>query len=220
MIYLLNKTDSTKCRLGRAPDTVKKSKLQAWLSLAYKQSSKLYVLSKWSRSASDIQLALNIAAFLRTQGEQIIWATKALHSVQDEAHRIRIRNPDLLTSLDVLTKGEYTRLGAIWKDTFVKQPKLTKKEVHEVFKQVEDIMRMRLLCRDIVPVEMQNWRIEGGRVWFRVERRFETSLIMTGAQRDDIWAFVHVEFLFGVPEGERKGSRGKAILNWSLEVLH
>ncbi|KAG8790097.1 mediator complex subunit, partial [Serendipita sp. 399] len=30
---------------------------------------------------------------------------------------------------------------------------------------------------------------------------------MTGAQKDDIWAFVHVEFLFGVPEGERKGSK-------------
>jgi mediator of RNA polymerase II transcription subunit 14 len=121
---------------------------------------------------------------------------------------MRIRNPDLLTSLDVLTKGEYTRLGGIWKETFVKQPKLSKRQVWEVFKQVEDIMRMRLLCRDVVPVEMSRWRIDNGRVWFRVEKRFETSLIMTGAQADDIWAFVHVEFLFGVPEGERKGSRG------------
>ncbi|KAG8774821.1 mediator complex subunit, partial [Serendipita sp. 397] len=193
--------------LGRASDTVKKAKLQQWLSLAYKQVSKVYVLAKWSRNADDIQKAMNIAAFLRTQGEQIIWATKGLHSVQDESHRMRVRNPDLLTALDVLTTGNYTRLASIHQETFVKKKPLTNKEVAGIFAQVEDVMRMRLLCKDIVPVEMGRWRIEGGRTFFTVPRRFETSLIMTGAQKDDIWAFVHVEFLFGVPEGERKGSK-------------
>ncbi|KAG8767922.1 mediator complex subunit, partial [Serendipita sp. 398] len=47
--------------LGRASDTVKKAKLQQWLSLAYKQVSKVYVLAKWSRNADDIQKAMNIA---------------------------------------------------------------------------------------------------------------------------------------------------------------
>jgi mediator of RNA polymerase II transcription subunit 14 len=188
---------------------VKKTKLQQWLSLAYKQASKVYVLAKWSRNADDIQKAMNIAAFLRTQGEQIIWATKALHSVQDEAHRFRIRNPDLLTALDVLTNGTYTRLASIHQQEFVKKKPLSNREVAEVFDQVEDIMRMRLICKDVVPVEMKQWRIEGGRTFFTVPQRFETSLIMTGAQKDDVWAFVHVEFLFGLPDGDRKGSRGE-----------
>ncbi|CAG7850975.1 SubName: Full=Related to RNA polymerase II mediator complex protein pmc1 {ECO:0000313/EMBL:CCA73688.1} [Serendipita indica DSM 11827] len=193
--------------LGRASDTVKKARLQQWLSLAHKQASKVYVLAKWSRNAEDIQKAMNIAAFLRTQGEQIIWATKALHSVQDEAHRLRVRNPDLLTALDVLTTGTYTRLASIHQETFVKKKPLSNKEVAQVFSQVEDVMRMRLLCRDVIPVEMRRWRIEDGRTFFTVPQQFEASMIMTGAQKDDVWAFVHVEFLFGVPEGERKGSR-------------
>ncbi|CAG8617135.1 16110_t:CDS:10, partial [Acaulospora colombiana] len=191
--------------LGRASDVAKKTKLQQWLSLAYKQASKVYVLAKWSRNADDIQKAMNIAAFLRTQGEQIIWATKALHSVQDEAHRFRIRNPDLLTALDVLTTGTYTRLASIHQE-FVKKKPLSNREVAEVFDQVEDIMRMRLICKDVVPVEMKQWRIEGGRTFFTVPQRFEVSLIMTGAQKDDVWAFVHVEFLFGLPDGDRKGT--------------
>ncbi|KIM23398.1 hypothetical protein M408DRAFT_27956 [Serendipita vermifera MAFF 305830] len=193
--------------IGRAPDSVKKAKLQAWLSQAYKQTSKLYVLTKYSRNAADIQKAMNVAAFLRTQGEQIIWATKAIHTVQDEAHRQRIRNPDLLTALDVLTTGTYTRLPTRYTTEFVPRPKMSDKEVANVFGQVEDLMRMRLLCKDVVPVEMRKWRIEGGRTFFTVPKRFETSLIMTGAQKDDVWAFVHVEFLFGLPTGERKGAK-------------
>jgi mediator of RNA polymerase II transcription subunit 14 len=197
-------------RIGRAPDSVKKAKLQAWLSQAYKQSSKLYVLTKYARNAPDIQKAMDVAAFLQTQGEQIIWATKALHSIQNDSHCFRIRNPDLLTALDVLTTGTYTRLPSRYTEEFVPRPKMSDREVADVFAQVEDLMRMRLLCRDVVPVEMRRWRIEGGRTFFTVPKRFETSLIMTGAQKDDVWAFVYVEFLFGLPEGERKGSRGES----------
>jgi mediator of RNA polymerase II transcription subunit 14 len=97
----------------------------------------------------------------------------------------------------------------MYTEMFIPRPKLGDREVADVFAQVEDLMRMRLLCRDVVPVEMRRWRIEGGRTLFTVPKRFETSLIMTGAQKDDFWAFVHVEFLFGLPEGERKGSRGE-----------
>jgi len=49
---------------------------------------------------------------------------------------------------------------------------------------------------------------EKGRAFFRVPGRFETSLIMTGAHEDDIWAFVSVEFLFNIPNGENKGIKG------------
>jgi len=50
---------------------------------------------------------------------------------------------------------------------------------------------------------------EKGRAFFRVPGRFETSLIMTGAHEDDIWAFVSVEFLFNIPNGENKGIKGR-----------
>lgn len=145
--------------LGRASDVTKKTRLQNWLSNSYKQVSKLYVLAKWSRNAEAIQKAMNIAAFLRTQGEQMTWAGKALHSVQLDVHRMRIRNADLLTALDILTTGTYTRLPAIHKEEFTRKKKLSDQEVFQVFEQVEDVMRARLLTTDIVPVEMSQWRI-------------------------------------------------------------
>lgn len=147
--------------LGRASDVMKKTKLQSWLSHSYKQVSKLYVLAKWSRNAEAIQKAMNIAAFLRTQGEQMTWAGKALHLVQLDVHRMRIRNADLLTALDVLTTGTYTRLPAIHKEEFTRKKKLSDREVFQVFEQVEDVMRARLLTSDIIPVEMSRWRIGG-----------------------------------------------------------
>lgn len=53
--------------------------------------------------------------------------------------------------------------------------------------------------------------LEKGRAFFRVPGRFETSLIMTGAHEDDIWAFVSVEFLFNIPNGENKGIKGQRL---------
>ena len=47
-----------------------------------------------------------------------------------------------------------------------------------------------------------------GRVTFTVPNLFETSLIITGAGAEDGWGFVHIEFLFRVPEEESKGFTG------------
>lgn len=79
-------------------------------------------------------------------------------------------------------------------------------------------MRYRLVCKDIVPTEVQ-WRVEKGRTWMRCrdggQGRFEASLILTGGSKEDMWAYVGVEFLFGVKE-DAKGRLGELLfLPWS-----
>lgn len=140
----------------------------------------------------------------------------------------RVRNPDLLTSIDILTTGKYARLGSIHQVEFVPKKPLSRVEIADIFRQTEDVMRARLLAVDIVPIEMSNYRIgtilcentlhsanithvEGGRTFFTVAKRFEASLIMTGAQADDFWAFVHVEFLFKTPSGDNKSVKRKKL---------
>jgi mediator of RNA polymerase II transcription subunit 14 len=52
--------------------------------------------------------------------------------------------------------------------------------------------------------------VAGGRVFFTVPNLFETSLCLRGAQKDDGWFFVHVEFLITVG-GDRTGMQGKLL---------
>jgi len=92
----------------------------------------------------------------------------------------RLRNHDLLTSLDVLTTGSYLRLPTCIKvvvDIFdqthadpsrqklgVPPIPLTDEEVNKTFIDMEEAIRHRLRLSEIIPVEMSDYRIgEAGR---------------------------------------------------------
>ncbi|KAG6333415.1 hypothetical protein ID866_5677 [Astraeus odoratus] len=51
---------------------------------------------------------------------------------------------------------------------------------------------------EIIPVEMSQQRIAGGRAHFTVPKLFETSICLRGGERDDGWFFVSVKFLIKV----------------------
>jgi len=57
---------------------------------------------------------------------------------------------------------------------------------------------------EIIPCEMSTYRIADGRVYFLAPKLFEVSLCVRGAQKDDGWFFVNVDFLFTVG-GDRTG---------------
>jgi mediator of RNA polymerase II transcription subunit 14 len=60
---------------------------------------------------------------------------------------------------------------------------------------LEDLIRFKLRVTEIVPAEMSQYRIESGRVHFRIPQLFETSLTLNGSSEYDCWLFIHVEFL-------------------------
>lgn len=84
-------------------------------------------------------------------------------------------------------------------------------------------MRYRLRLTEIIPVEMSHYRIcmsfhmrckavsyiyiANGRVYFTAPKLFETSICLRGAEKDDGWFFVHVEFLITVG-GDATGIQG------------
>ncbi|KZT40826.1 MED14-domain-containing protein [Sistotremastrum suecicum HHB10207 ss-3] len=163
-----------------------------------KQVAKLYAVMKWSRDAGDVQKAMNITAFLMDQNTQFENAVNALQSVKESLAPARMRNHDLLTSLDVLTTGTYHGLPSRIKKFVIPEPPLTDAEIEATLRELEHLAHYRLCTSEIVPVEMSSYKISRGRVVFTCSKLFEVSICLRGALPDDGWFFVNVEFLINV----------------------
>ncbi|KAI8975875.1 MED14-domain-containing protein [Trametes punicea] len=179
-------------------DAARKRRVADWVVTIKRQVVKLYAIAKWSRDASVVQKAMNITAFLMDQNRQFEEAVMGLKYGRDSLDPARLRNHDLLTSLDVLTTGTYRRLPACIKELIIPPTPLSDEEVAKTLADVEDAMRFRLRTSEIVPWEMSQYRIADGRVFFTAPKLFEASLCLRGAGKKDGWFFVNVEFLFKV----------------------
>ncbi|TFK53984.1 MED14-domain-containing protein [Heliocybe sulcata] len=196
--------------LPNMSDTARKRTLADWVVKTKKQVVKLYAVAKWSRNADTVQKAMNITAFLMNQNQQILDTTVSLTQAKDNLDPARLRNHDLLTSLDVLTTGSYRRLPSAIKKLIIAPTPLTDGEVNKILADVEDRIRYRLRMSEVIPIEMSRYITsieflpERGRVRFTAPKLFETSLCLSGAGKEDGWFFVDVEFFFKVG-GDKTG---------------
>ncbi|KAI0745059.1 MED14-domain-containing protein [Earliella scabrosa] len=179
-------------------DVARKRVVADWVVKMKRQVVKVYAIAKWSRDAGVVQKAMNITAFLMDQNRQFEEAIMGLKYGRDSLDPARLRNHDLLTSLDVLTTGTYRRLPACIKELIVPPTPLTDDEVVRTLADIEHAMRFRLRMSEIVPWEMSQYRIGNGRVFFTAPKLFELSLCLRGARPNDGWFFVNVTFLFTV----------------------
>ncbi|KAK7057435.1 mediator of RNA polymerase II transcription subunit 14 [Favolaschia claudopus] len=179
-------------------DSARKRTLADWVVKTKKQVVKLYAVVKWSRDADTVQKCMNITAFLMNQNQQFEDCIRGLNYAKESLDPARLRNHDLLSSLDVLTTGSYHGLPTVIKKSVIPPTPLTDAEVVSTLTEMEDVIRYRLRMHEFVPVEMAQHRIANGRVYFTVPDLFETSLCLRGGLKEDGWFFVHVEFLITV----------------------
>ncbi|KAI5889049.1 MED14-domain-containing protein [Schizophyllum commune H4-8] len=179
-------------------DVARKRTLADFVVATKKQVVKLYAIAKWARDAETVQKCLNLVGFLMNQKYEIDSAIGRLHQIHDELNPERLGNHDLLTSLDVLTTGTYQRLPTIIKKSVIPVKPLTNPDVVSTFREVEQVMRYRLRTTEYIPIEMMQYRIAGGRVYFTVPNLFEVGVCLVGAQKDDGWFTTHFEFLIGI----------------------
>ncbi|CDO75529.1 hypothetical protein BN946_scf184871.g10 [Trametes cinnabarina] len=191
-------------------DAARKRYVADWVVKIKRQVVKLYAIAKWSRDASVVQKAMNITAFLMDQNRQFEEAIMALKYGRDSLDPARLRNHDLLTSLDVLTTGTYRRLPACIKELIIPPTPLSDGEVAKILADIEDAMRYRLRTSEVIPWEMSQYQIAGGRVVFTAPKLFKAELCLRGAGKNDGWFFVNVEFLFKVG-GDQTGMQGKEL---------
>ncbi|GJE97389.1 Med14 domain-containing protein [Phanerochaete sordida] len=179
-------------------DIQRKRTLAEWVVKTKKQVVKLYAVVKWSRDAGVVQKAMNITGFLMNQNRQFEDVINSLRLSKESLDSARLRNHDLLTSLDVLTTGSYRCLPSSIKKLVIPPTPLDTEQVNRTLADVEDAMRYRLRMRELIPREMTQYRIVDGRVNFVAPKLFQVSLCLLGAKQEDGWFFVDVEFLFTV----------------------
>ncbi|THH30411.1 hypothetical protein EUX98_g3773 [Antrodiella citrinella] len=179
-------------------DIQRKRVLAEWVVRTKKQVVKLYAVVRWSRDADVVQKAMNVTAFLMDQNQQFVDAMNGLIYAKESLDPARLRNHDLLTSLDVLTAGSYLRLPTAIKKLVIPRDPLTDDEVAKTLSDMEGVIRYRLRMSEVIPLEMSRYKIADGRVFFTAPDLFITSLCLKGAQKDDGWFFADVEFLFTV----------------------
>lgn len=184
--------------LPNMSDGARKRTLADWVVKTKKQVVKLYAITKWARDAETVQKCMNITAFLMNQNQQFEDVMKGLTYAKESLDPARLRNHDLLTSLDVLTTGTYQRLPSAIKKSIIPITPLTDAEVVSTLSDMEHAIRYRLRMSEIIPVEMLQHRIANGRVHFSVPKLFESAICLRGAEKNDGWFFVSVKFLITV----------------------
>ncbi|KAG1871755.1 mediator complex subunit MED14-domain-containing protein [Suillus subalutaceus] len=169
--------------LPNMSDGARKRTLADWVVKTKKQVVKLYAITKWARDADTVQKCMNITAFLMNQNQQFEDVMRGLTYAKESLDPSRLRNHDLLTSLD---------------KSIIPITPLTDAEVISTLSDMEDAIRYRLRMSEIIPVEMFQHRIANGRVHFSVPKLFETAIYLGGAEKNDSWFFDSVKFLITV----------------------
>ncbi|CDZ98251.1 Thyroid hormone receptor-associated coactivator complex component (TRAP170) [Phaffia rhodozyma] len=149
---------------------------------ARRQIVKLLALVRWSQESEVVAKCLNVIGFLNRQNNEFDQSISQLSAVKSGLGTTRLRNPDTLTALDVLSTGTYRRLPKRYQLDFEPEPPLSKATIRTVLTDLNELIAYRLKAIEVVPIQMKNYRIADGRVYFTCPGSFQASFCLLGAQ--------------------------------------
>lgn len=71
---------------------------------------------------------------------------------------VSVRNYDIPTAVSVLTTGTYTRLPSLIQEMFTRDDRLRDEQVIQTMEELDDVIRWRLACVEVVPKRML-WKV-------------------------------------------------------------
>lgn len=170
--------------LPSLPSSSKRAKIFSAALDVRKQFIKLLVLARWSKDVPDLQKARNIIALLSEQQWQHEDVFAGLTDIRKILPNARMRNADLPTAIDVLQTGTYRRLPASIKDMAVAPPPLTDQQALAIVARLQDALRTRMACRELVPAPLSDYSIHDAKVHFHVRGLFRAQLTASSGGRD------------------------------------
>ncbi|KAF9964409.1 mediator complex subunit, partial [Mortierella alpina] len=170
------------------------------------QFIKLLVLTKWAKSAQKFQQCQNIVGFLQNENMLMQRAVGGLFETYNTFGRARVRNFDIPTAIDVLTTGTYQRLPSRIKQAYIQDDKPTGTEIAATLEKLDDVIRMRMLCDELVPPAMK-YTIGKGKAKFLVPNEFEVTLTVSGpgTPQEIPWRIVGLKILVKPVGGSFQG---------------
>lgn len=103
----------------------------------------------------------------------------------------RVRNYDLVTAVDVLTLGTYTRLPSSIREEMATDERLANAEVLRTLHQLNAVIRYRLAVEDVLPPALHEYTVADGRATFRAGA-YEAAVTLGGQNEDDRWFLLSV----------------------------
>lgn len=165
-------------------------------------------------------------AFLANQNKIFQDTVEYLHKIHIELPAARLRNFDIPTAVDVLTTGTYQRMPTKIKDMLKPDP-LSDEEVLNVFQDINDVIRMRMITTEVLPSPMKKYRIgniysqlytivlteliENGRIYFTIENEFEVALTLMGHSNDRRWWIVSLDIFIQATSNGGAAGTNKAL---------
>ncbi|QSL66558.1 hypothetical protein MERGE_000939 [Pneumocystis wakefieldiae] len=166
---------------------------------------KLYVLVKWAYSSEEVQKCIDIIAFLQGQKNCFLNVIHSLKATVCQLSYARVRSPDIITAMEVLSTGTFPRLKfSETSVTFITPEILNPNKVLQTFNILNILISLRLSLYQVLPYSMLFYVVENGRAKFLVENEFVIYLSFVGEDisktNDFLWFLVDFEWNFeGAP---------------------
>ncbi|XP_052862208.1 mediator of RNA polymerase II transcription subunit 14 isoform X2 [Anopheles cruzii] len=170
---------------------------------------RLLALVKWANSASKVDKSAKIMGFLDKQSMLFIDTADMLSRVARETLvHARLPNFHIPAAVEILTTGSYSRLPSIIRERIVPPDPITAAEKRQTLQRLNQVIQHRLVTGNLLP-QLRKFRIENGRVTFKVDHEFEVSLTVMGDAPTVPWRLLDIDFLV---EDKETGD-GKALVH-------
>uniref|UniRef100_A0AAG5D4U4 Mediator of RNA polymerase II transcription subunit 14 n=1 Tax=Anopheles atroparvus TaxID=41427 RepID=A0AAG5D4U4_ANOAO len=170
---------------------------------------RLLALVKWANSASKVDKSSKIMGFLDKQSMLFIDTADMLSRVARETLvHARLPNFHIPAAVEILTTGSYSRLPSVIRERIVPPDPITPAEKRQTLQRLNQVIQHRLVTGNLLP-QLRKFRIENGRVTFKVDHEFEVSLTVMGDAPTVPWRLLDIDFLV---EDKETGD-GKALVH-------
>ncbi|AOA62606.1 RNA polymerase II mediator complex subunit [Komagataella phaffii CBS 7435] len=184
--------ESIKILQSNQDDHSKKKRFLEVLVTIRENFVRLFVLSKWAKSADDIYKLIKLFAHLRRLILEIGNVAHGMKFMGLSLIDAKLPNPDLRTAIEVVLKGrpQLKTYG------FLQSKKLSSVLILRTIKEVNVILASRISMAKELPFLLRNYKVANGRITFHVSNFFETSLSI-GDENENQLYMVYFHFNFG-----------------------
>ncbi|KAI1333300.1 mediator complex subunit MED14 [Xylariaceae sp. FL0255] len=169
----------------------KKVRLLNFVQERHGEWVKALVITNWSRKAEPVSKLIDLMHHINKTRTLYQAALDYMINIKRDLTYARLPNPDLRTALHILSTGQAPWMPEL---NYIEPPPLTLKDQMQAIENLNTLLSMRLNLEDHenIPQQFQDYKIDSGRVTFRVHGEFEVDL--TIADEDVTKQFWFIDF--------------------------
>ncbi|ORY66223.1 mediator complex subunit MED14-domain-containing protein [Pseudomassariella vexata] len=173
----------------------KKLELLNFVQDTHAKWTKALVISAWSRKAPIVSKLIDLMHHITMQRVSYDESIAYLIAVKRDLTFSRLPNPDLQTALQLLSTGDAPWMPDLH---YIEPPPLSAKEQMEWVEELNTLLSMRLNLEEHekIPYHFRDYKIDSGRVTFRVDGEFEVDLTIADEDFEKQFWFIDFRFLF------------------------